>query len=62
MKVVIDKSLCNGVGICESICCQLFSSDEDSEKIHKEIVTEDYELACRKAAKYCPAGAISIER
>lgn len=63
MQVIIEKYRCNGSGICESICCQVCDhSSEEKEKTIKDIITEDYELACRKAAKYCPAGAISVEQ
>jgi ferredoxin len=62
MRVVINKCLCNGSGICESICCQLCSNYKDKKKIDEEIFSEEFELSARKAARYCPAGAISIER
>ncbi|HAL44393.1 MAG: hypothetical protein A2Y12_02975 [Planctomycetes bacterium GWF2_42_9] len=62
MKVVINKNICNGVGICDGICCQLCCNYKNTKiKIQEEIISDEYELACRKAAKYCPAHAISIE-
>lgn len=63
MKVVIDKCLCNGQGICDSICCQLCCERKgNTEKFQQEIETEEFEFACRKAQKYCPAGAITLEQ
>ncbi|OHB49426.1 MAG: hypothetical protein A2Y10_14440 [Planctomycetes bacterium GWF2_41_51] len=61
MKVIIDKFRCNGWGICENICSQVCECSRCAQKIEEEINTDDYEAACRKAVKYCPAGAISIE-
>lgn len=61
MKVIIDKFRCNGWGICENICSQVCPCNKSKNKIEEEIFSDDYEDACRKAVKYCPAGAITIE-
>jgi ferredoxin len=61
MRIIIDKCICSGSGICESICSQ-FCCNYKGKKNEEEIVSKDYELAAFKAARYCPSHAITITR
>ncbi|OQA02602.1 MAG: hypothetical protein BWY69_00980 [Planctomycetes bacterium ADurb.Bin401] len=61
MKVIVDKCRCNGWGICENICSQVCACRKKSQKIQEEIYSKDFENACRRAVRYCPAGAVTID-
>ncbi|MBN1257328.1 MAG: ferredoxin [Planctomycetes bacterium] len=62
MKVSVNQELCQGAGICESICPEVFELiDDEIAQVKMEIIPEKYEVACRRAVDSCPAQAIRIE-
>jgi ferredoxin len=76
VKVWIDQDLCTGDGLCEEICPQVFTLQEDSLAYVKDdgqvldnpggseglaAVPPDLESAVREAAEECPGECIFIE-
>jgi ferredoxin len=59
-RVSIDRSICNGYGVCEALAPDVFELDSDGLAIVRTGVSEDE--AVREACDSCPMGAISIAR
>lgn len=59
-RISIDRSLCNGYGICEALAPDVFALDDDGLASLRNGVSEDE--AVREACDSCPMGAISIVR
>jgi len=62
MRVVVDRDLCQGHGVCESEAAEVFSVSKQGELT---ILDESPPLGLRsqveKAVAYCPTGALRIE-
>lgn len=63
MKIVIDRDLCQGHGVCCSEAPELFALDEEqgSVRVLIEEPGEEHRESLKRAAKYCPTFAIGIE-
>ena len=61
MKAKVDESLCDGTGICESICPEVFELEGDVAKVKGDEVPEGAEDSAREAEQACPTDAITIE-
>jgi len=61
MKAKVNPDLCNGTGICEQTCPEVFELKEGVSTVKVEEVPSDAEQNCREAAEGCPTEAISIE-
>jgi ferredoxin len=59
-RIAIDRSLCNGYGVCEALAPDVFELDADGFAVLRTGVSEDE--AVREACDSCPMGAISIAR
>jgi ferredoxin len=59
-RVTIDRSLCNGYGVCEALAPDVFELDGDGLAILRTGVSEDE--AVREACDNCPMGAITIAK
>jgi len=57
-RISIDRSLCNGYGVCESIAPDVFELGDDGLAALRAGVSEDE--AVSEACDSCPMGAISI--
>jgi len=58
-KIVIDKNLCIGCGLCESLCPEVFKLQSDGKsKVIKEKGCEKCD--CELVADNCPVKAIKI--
>ncbi|HUZ15994.1 MAG TPA: ferredoxin [Gaiellaceae bacterium] len=57
-RVSIDRSLCNGYGVCEALAPDVFALDKDGLAELLQGVSEDE--AVREACDNCPMGAISL--
>jgi ferredoxin len=57
-RVTIDRSLCNGYGVCEALAPDVFVLDNDGLAELRQGVTEDE--AVREACDNCPMGAITL--
>lgn len=62
MKAKVIKEECIGCGLCEQICPEVFTMDDEgtAEAIKGE-VPADAEECAQEAADSCPTGAIEIE-
>jgi len=63
MKIVIDRDLCQGHGVCCNESPELFALDEDQTTVRVliEEPDESHRDALKRAVKYCPTFAIGIE-
>ena len=59
-RITIDRSICNGYGVCESIAPDVFELGDDGLAVVRTGTSEDE--AVQEACDSCPAGAISIAR
>lgn len=62
MKYVIDKEICIGCGLCQSICPEVFSVGEDEKATAKEIIPKAAEDSAKEAMESCPVAAITEEK
>lgn len=62
MKAHVDKDTCIGCGMCEGICPDVYSMDDDgkAEAIKSE-VPDDKKDSAKEAAESCPVDAISVD-
>lgn len=62
IKVVVDFDLCEGNGVCQALCPEVFEvTDDDSVRVNHEAVTPDRIEAVRKAVRRCPKAALRME-
>jgi ferredoxin len=59
-RVTIDRSLCNGYGVCEALAPDVFELDNDGLVKLRAGVSEDE--AVREACDNCPMGAITLAK
>ena len=59
-RISIDRSLCNGHGVCEAVSPDVFELDDDGLAVLRTAVSEDETV--REACESCPTGAISIAK
>jgi ferredoxin len=57
-RISIDRDLCSGYGICETLAPDVFELGDDGIAIVREGVSEDE--AVLRACNDCPMGAISF--
>ncbi|MFE9322325.1 ferredoxin [Nocardia sp. NPDC052278] len=63
MKVVVDRSKCTGLGICESLAPLFFEVVDSGELIQlKEDIADDELAAVEDAVQGCPTEALRIIR
>ncbi|WP_280341936.1 ferredoxin [Nocardia neocaledoniensis] len=61
MKVVVDRSKCTGLGICESLASAFFEVDDDGDLLLLKEDIADHELAeVEEAVQSCPTEALRI--
>ena len=61
MKVIIDKEMCIGCGLCASICPEVFEMGDDGKAKVIEKSTKSTLNAVQEAVDSCPVSAISEE-
>ena len=62
MKVIVDKDLCIGCGVCEGLCPEVFSlANEPYAEVLLDPIPEEFQEACRQSAADCPSEAIKVE-
>jgi ferredoxin len=59
-RISIDRSLCNGYGVCQELAPDVFELGDDGLAVLRTGMSEDE--AVREACDSCPMGAISIAR
>lgn len=62
MKIVIDRTLCQGHGQCEETAPTLFRVDDDGLAVAlKDARTADELILAKEAIRRCPADAIVLD-
>lgn len=63
IKIVVDRSRCTGIGICESIAEDYFEVGDDGALtlIRGEAVPPEELERVREAVQNCPARALSLK-
>jgi ferredoxin len=62
MKANVDKNLCIGCGLCESICPKVFKMDDDGKAVAtKSKIDTASERDVKDAEAQCPVEAINTE-
>lgn len=63
MKIVVDRTKCTGLGICESIAPEVFEVNENGDLVVlEEEVAEDARAEMEQAVEGCPTFALRIEQ
>ncbi|MVU80701.1 ferredoxin [Nocardia sp. ET3-3] len=63
MKIVVDRSRCTGLGICEAIAPEVFEVDDNGELVLlQEDITEEQLARVEKAIEGCPTAALKLDR
>jgi ferredoxin len=59
--IVVDRTRCTGIGICESIAEEYFEVGDDGALIlHSETFTEQDRATVEEAVRACPAKALKL--
>jgi sterol 14-demethylase len=62
MRIVVDRDLCQGHGVCESEAPTVFSVSKKGElTVLNETPPDDVRAQVEQAVKFCPTHALSIE-
>ena len=60
-RIVVDRDLCQGHGVCESEAPEVFAVSKDAVlTVVDERPADGHRRAVELAAKYCPTHALSI--
>lgn len=61
LRIIIDRDLCQGHGVCTADAPEVFELDEDGTLVLlAEHAPADLRAEVERAAAYCPTGAISL--
>lgn len=60
MKAKVNAKVCNGTGLCEQTCPEVFELKNGISTVKVSEVPREAEESCREAANDCPTEAISI--
>ena len=61
LRIVVDRDLCQGHGVCEAEAPDVFAVDRDRKVVVlDETPAEEHRKALEPAVKYCPTHALSI--
>ncbi len=61
MKAQVDTYLCDGCGLCEQTCPELFAVNEHQARVRHDPVLPKLDESCRQAAIACPNQAIVVD-
>jgi sterol 14-demethylase len=62
MRIVVDRGLCQGHGVCESEADAVFSVSKQGElTVLDPTPPDELRLQVTQAVKFCPTHALSIE-
>jgi ferredoxin len=60
MKAKVNPRLCNGTGLCQETCPDIFELKDGIATVKVSEVSTDDEEICKEAASNCPTEAITI--
>lgn len=62
MRIVVDRQLCQGHGVCMGEAPEVFEVSRDGKlTILQPEPPDEFRAQIEAAVKYCPTGALSIE-
>ena len=61
MKAYVNKDICIGCGLCNSIAHNIFILDKDGLAEINTCINSENEIAIQEASSSCPVEAIIIE-
>lgn len=62
LRVVADRNLCCGYGVCAEICPEVFAVDEAGVvKLLLDVVPANLEARAREGAAACPQCALEVK-
>ena len=61
MQAKVNVEICNGTGLCEQTCPEVFELKGGISSVKVDMVPSDARQSCMEAAEGCPTEAISIE-
>lgn len=63
MKIIVDRTKCTGLGICESLAPDAFEINDEGELVLKTEEVPDGQLAdVESAVSGCPTEALRLEQ
>jgi ferredoxin len=62
MKILVDRDVCVGAGMCTLTAPEVFDQDPDDGRVRLLVPgpPPEHQEAAREAAELCPSGAISV--
>ena len=60
MRVVVDKDRCEGCGLCEDTCPDIFLMEGKVSTVRNQVVPPECEWLCEDTADDCSVKAITI--
>lgn len=62
MRIAVDREVCEGLGMCESMAHEIFEVDDDDMLvIHDESPPEAKRAEVKAAVESCPVQALRLE-
>ncbi len=62
MRVVVDRGVCQGVGMCESFAPEVFEVEDDGQVVvHESEVAGTDRETLQQAVDSCPTLALSLQ-
>ncbi len=61
MRIVVDRDLCQGHGVCESEATAVFTVSKNAVVVLDETPPETLRAQVEAAVKFCPTHALAIE-
>lgn len=62
MTAKVDGNVCNGCGLCETMCPEVFAIREDVAIVLVDEVSQEVRKPCLEAAECCPVQAIAVRK
>jgi len=61
MRAKVNPEVCNGSGLCENTCPEVFELKEGISTVKVDEIPAEAHEKCKRAAQECPTEAITIE-
>jgi ferredoxin len=60
MRAKVNPEICNGSGLCENTCPEVFELKEGISTVKVDEISAEAHEKCKQAAQECPTEAITI--
>ena len=62
MKIVVDRTKCAGLGLCEAVAPDIFEVDDGGDLVvHDDAATDERRSEIDDAVEGCPTQALSMD-